>query len=1085
MKYAIGLDIGIASVGYAVIMLDSNDEPCKIVKMGSRIFESAENQKDGSSLAAPRRENRGMRRRLRRKAFRKERIRNLIENSQIMTDEEIDNLFINQKGLTDIYQIRCDSLDRKLDKAEFVRLLIHFSQRRGFKSNRKVDAENKKSEAGALLSAVEKNQSLLKEKGYRTIGEMLYKDEKFSEYKRNKSESYSNTFARQDYLDEIKIIFEKQREFGNIFAKADFESKFIEILFSQRAFDEGPGGNSIYGGNQIEKMLGKCTFEKDQTRAVKATYSFEYFNLLSKVNAIKIISSTGTRDLSADDRNKIIALAFSKNAIHYGSLRKELKLSDSERFNISYGENNMDEVEKKTKFSYLSAYHTFRKKFGEAYIYWSTEKKNDLGYALTVFKNDNKITKYLEERNFSAAEIKDALTLQGFTKTGNLSVKALDKIIPYLEEGMLYNEACQAAGYNFKNDDKALRMILPANPQEAEELNDITNPVVRRTISQTIKVINSIIREYDESPVYVNIELARELSKDFSERKKIEKAQKDNQAVNERIMDRLRNEFGLLQPTGQDLLKLKLWEEQDGVCPYSLNRIEISRLFEIGYVDIDHIIPYSDSFDDTYNNKVLVFSSENRQKGNKIPMQYLSESKKDKFYIWVDNSKLRYRKKKNLLKEKLTEDDLSGFRKRNLQDTQYISTFMLKYLKKYLLTAPNAKNRKNTITAVNGAATAYVRKRWGISKIRANGDAHHAVDAVVIACINQSMIKRISQYSKYHENEYINPDTGEYFDIDRRTGEVLNRFPMPYPYLRQEIEILCSENPTRLLEECPLPNYSVGEEVKPIFVSRMPRRKISGSAHKDTIRKPYKENSVNYSIAKKALTQLKLKNGEIEGYFNPSSDVLLYNALLERLKEFNGNAEEAFKDGFYKPKADGSQGPLVKKVKIMEKATLSVDVHNKTAIADNDSMVRVDVFFVENEGYYLVPIYVADTVKDTLPNKAIVANKSYEYWKQMDDKNFVFSLYPNDLIRIVSKRDMKFSLVNKESTLAKNYITRDTFVYYRKSSISTASITVINHDNTYTIPSLGVKGLLALEKYQIDVLGNITKVNKEKRMGFK
>ena len=103
----------------------------------------------------------------------------------------------------------------------------------------------------------------------------------------------------------------------------------------------------------------------------------------------------------------------------------------------------------------------------------------------------------------------------------------------------------------------------------------------------------------------------------------------------------------------------------------------------------------------------------------------------------------------------------------------------------------------------------------------------------------------------------------------------------------------------------------------------------------------------------------------------------------------------------------------------------------------------------------------------------------------MSDENFLFSLYPNDLIHIVSKKDMTFSLVNKDATLAKNLVTNDIFVYFRKSSISTASITVINHDNTYTIPSLGVKSLLLLEKCQVDVLGNITKSGREKRMGFR
>ena len=342
-----------------------------------------------------------------------------------------------------------------------------------------------------------------------------------------------------------------------------------------------------------------------------------------------------------------------------------------------------------------------------------------------MYKNDNKIISYLTQKGFDDTEISIALTLPSFSKTGNLSVKALEKIIPYLEKGQLYNEACQNAGYNFKADEQCKGKFLPANPETTVELQDLANPVVRRAVSQTIKVINAIIREFDDSPVYVNLELARELSKNFKDRKDIEKSQKENQAAN----------------------------------------------------DIDHIVPYSISFDDTYSNKVLVLSSENRQKGNRLPMQYLSEDKKDAFYLWVDNSRLRNRKKKNLLKETLTEDDLSGFKKRNLQDTQYISRFLLNYLKKYLQLAPNSTDRKNTIVAVNGAATAYVRKRWGISKIRENGDVHHAVDAVVIACITQAMIKRISEYSKYHENEYID-NNGEYFDIDKRTGEMINRFPM-------------------------------------------------------------------------------------------------------------------------------------------------------------------------------------------------------------------------------------------------------------------------------------------------------------------
>lgn len=1098
MKYIIGLDMGITSVGFATMMLDEKDEPCRILRMGSRIFEAAENPKDGASLAAPRRENRSMRRRLRRKRHRKERIRALIVNHGIITAEQINEIYSSNHQLSDIFQIRSEALDRCLSKEEFVRLLIHLSQRRGFKSNRKTDAQEKGSEAGKLLTAVSANHQLMAEKGYRTIGEMLYKDEKFSEHKRNKANDYSNTFARSEYEDEIKAIFRAQQELNNPFATDKLMEDYLVIYLSQRSFDEGPGGKSPYGGNQIEKMIGKCTFEENEKRAAKATYSFEYFNLLSKVNSIKIVSADEKRLLTDAERQTVIGLAFSKNAINYASIRKALHLSEGERFNISYSRSDKtaDDIEKKTKFTYLTAFHTFKKAYGSAFVDWPANKKNRLAYALTAYKNDSSIIAYLTENGFDKTEIEIALTLPTFTKWGNLSEKALNRIIPYLEQGMLYNEACTAAGYNFKADDKCTSIYLPTRAHippehrkrtdqiEAPELDEITNPVVRRAASQTIKVVNALIRERGESPCFVNIELARELGKDKAERSKIEKGQKDNQATNDRIMERLKNEFGLLNPTGQDLIKLKLWEEQDGRCPYSLKPIVIERLFEPGYTDIDHIIPYSLSFDDTYNNKVLVMSSENRQKGNRIPMQYLEGERRDKFWLWVDGSNLRYKKKQNLLKEKLTEDDLSGFKKRNLQDTQYLSSFMLKYLKKYLALSPNSTGRKNTIQAVNGAATAYMRKRWGIQKIRENGDTHHAVDAVVIACVTDGMVKRISEYAKYKETEYQNPDTGEFFDVDKRTGEVVDRFPMPYRWFRDELLMRCSEEPSRVLHDKPLPNYATDEQIAPIFVSRMPKHKVKGSAHKETIRKPYEQDGQKYTISKVPLTSLKLKNGEIENYFNPGSDTLLYDALKERLLSFGGDAKKAFAQPFHKPKSDGTPGPVVKKVKLKERATLSVPVQQNTAVADNGSMVRVDVFFVEGEGYYLVPIYVADTVSNTLPNRAIIAGKTYDLWKEMNDQYFFFSLYPNDMIRVVSAKDIKLTIANKESTLPNSMTCRETFLYYKGTDISTGAITAVTHDNTYKLRGLGVKTLRKIEKYTVDVLGNIQRVKAETRTRF-
>ena len=79
---------------------------------------------------------------------------------------------------------------------------------------------------------------------------------------------------------------------------------------------------------------------------------------------------------------------------------------------------------------------------------------------------------------------------------------------------------------------------------------------------------------------------------------------------------------------------------------------------------------------------------------------------------------------------------------------------------------------------------------------------------------------------------------------------------------------------------------------------------------------------------------------------------------------------------------------------------------------------------------------------------------------------------------------MSFSLVNKDSTLPDKMLCHDCMVYYVSTGIANATVSVINHDNTYKIDSLGVKTLPLIEKYQVDVLGNITKVQKEKRQGF-
>ena len=697
----------------------------------------------------------------------------------------------------------------------------------------------------------------------------------------------------------------------------------------------------------------------------------------------------------------------------------------------------------------------------------SREQLDAAGAALTNPENEDKLREALKQAEFEPLEIEALLTLPSFAGYGHISVKACRKLIPYLEQGMNYNDACQAAGYDFQgrqNGEKA--QFLPAS---TEEMEDITSPVVRRAVAQTIKVVNAIIREQGESPVSIHLELAREMNKNFQQRSELDKAMRDNSAENERLMKELNELFPGRTVTGQDLVKYRLWKEQDGRCAYSIQPLELDKVITVsGYAEVDHIIPYSISFDDRRTNKVLVLASENRQKGNRLPLQYLQGKRRDDFIVYTKANVKNFRKRQNLLKERLSEEDGKGYIQRNLQDTQYIAVFMLNYIRNHLAFADCSGAGKRRVVAVNGAVTAFLRKRWGLGKVRADGDLHHAVDAAVIACTTQGMIKRVSDFCKRAETTAVRNE----------------HFPEPWPHFRDELTQRLSACPQEDLMKINPVYYATVDisSIQPVFVSRMPRHKVTGAAHEETIRSQVNEQ---YTAVRKSITELSLdKDGKIKDYFNPSSDTLLYEALKKRLTEFGGNAKKAFAEPFYKPRADGTPGAQVRKVKVVAKMNNTIPVRSGGGVAKGGNMIRIDVYYVPGDGYYWVPIYVADTVRPELPNKAVLRGKSMEDWKEMKEENFLFSLYDNDLILVEREEPINFSLVNSDSTLPNKFSVKKVLVYYKSGNISNAAIKVETHDGAYVFEGMTFGTVRKIQKYQVDILGNYVPVKKEKRQTF-
>lgn len=1061
-----------------------------------------------------------------------ERIRWLFEDEGLIRAEEFMKRY-QTPGLPDVYELRYEGLDRKLSDEEFAQVLYHLAKHRGFRSTRK--AELKEGDNGKVLKATEENRKRMEEKGYRTVGEMIYLDDDFRtlcewEKKgyvltpRNKPDDYKHTMLRALLEDEVKVLFEAQRKLGNDKASEELEAKYLDIMLSQRSFDMGPGLQadgtpSPYAMKGFQERMGKCTFEKEEYRAAKATYTAELFVALQKINHLKLTNMDGkTRLLEKEEREIILEMLQSKKEVKYAAVRKKLNLPQDVLFKaLTYNvKNNQDAIiedrikkTENTTFVSMSNTYEYRKRLG-SYLDTLSEKEqhelfDKIGTILTCYKNDDSRMEEFQKIDLEPEIAKGLLDLTP-AKTQRLSIKAMKKILPYLMDGLTYDKACEQAGYDFRNETVGVKSKLLKGEHIIDTINEITNPVVKRSVSQTVKVVNAIIEKYG-SPQAINIELAREMSKNRQERDNIEKKIKENQVRNESAKKAVQ-ELGISMPKGQDILKYRLWMEQDGVCIYTGEKIPLERLFEGGY-DIDHILPYSITFDDSFQNKVLVTSKANREKGNRIPFKYLGKDVDVwNHYVTRVNAQIKdYRKRQKLLKKEFTQEERAEFKKRNLNDTKYITTVVHDMLLHNLEFAPYSRSdKKKKVIAVNGVVTDYLKKRWGLPKKDRSTHTHHAMDAVVVACCTDGMIHKISRSTQYREILYRGKFKPTYQPMDSETGELLDieelsrekwdelygaQIPRPWQCFKEELEIRMGEDPQNFIEThkdvSQMLQYpdELQKDLHSIFVSKMSKHKITGTAHKDTVKsmRHYEDGGEffegsGYVLSRTPLEKLKLKNGEIENYYNKESDLLLYNALKNRLQEFDGNAKKAFEQPFYKPKADGTPGPIVRKVKLYEKMTIGVPLNGGQGIASNDGMVRVDVFR-ENEKYYFVPVYISDVVKGQLPMKAVKPNKPYSQWKEMKDENFLFSLYSRDLIEFVHPTGKKAKGVHGEEIILKKAM-----VYYLGANIHTASFSGEAHDGSYEFEGLGVQSLKELKKYHVDVLGNISEIKQEKRMGF-
>lgn len=1080
MKYSLGLDIGTTSIGWAVIDLENK----RIHDVGVRIFEKPEDPQSGKSLAEPRRTARSTRRRLKRRKQRLNALKTFFVTHDLLTREEIEQL-LSPNNHYDPYEIRARAVAEKVSTPELFLALYHITKRRGYKSNRK-SLEEKDTEGSRVLSALSDNAQLLAR--YPSVGAALHTDAKFSSRQRNKRDDYTNSFGRANFLDEAKAIIVKQRHEGLQLS----DEAIDELLFANERNGDYSGIFSqrpFMTKELIQKMRGTCEFESSEPRAPRASYSFELFRLAQNLSHLRIVIDGDVRGLTHAEISKIVERAKDKKSLTYSTIRDQLGRKNDANFSFARGMiRGKIKPDDKTggegnKFDELTAYHAIKSALKDSPGDWGrVESDNNLideiGEVLTINKDDNSLRSGLLSLALSEDAIASLLKLN-FSGFGHLSIKALRNITPHLLAGDNYDAAVEKAGYKFSQNLSGHKTKLP--PLNESESQQITNPVVKRAVSQTIKVVNAIIRKYG-LPTRIGIEAAGDLAKNFRERNDIKKSQDDNADYNERLKNRLTNEFNVVTPTGLQITKFKLYQQQNGKCMYSGKPLDLNRLFaDERYGEIDHIIPFSRCGNDSLNNKALVLTEENQNKGNLTPFEAWgnNDAKWAAYEARVKATVLPFAKKDRLLaKNPPTEE----WNVRALNDTRYISKFLRGYFRDNLKFAEfeDYKGNQRVITPT-GPITSYLRRIWHVGgKSREDNNLHHAADACIIASVDQGTIQKVSSLNKYYELFY-GTDRDEI--TDKLTGEIVHRGSVeqhiadvqPWEDFGKEVRIRTAlyTSPDQLHDDLSgIESYDEAflKSTMPIFVSRMPKRSGTGATNKETIRSPkivegYENDRCESTIARKqrvALGSIKLK--DLKDSPIRETDPKLYDILKKRLEDNGDDPKKAFTEPVYKPTKSGERGNIVRSIKVYDTMNSKTGfyINDGRAFVNNGSMARLDVYQKANKKgkieHFFVPVYTHQIPLEKHGQKITKILPEPKGFTDVDGTfTKVTTLFPNDYVRVF------FSNRIEEG-------------YYVMYGVTVGQMVLIPHHSAdksqRSLRSISPRSAVSIERHDISILGD-------------
>ena len=821
------MDLGVSSIGAALI--EQDEDSTSIKKLAVRIipedpdFHGKFYSGQTASKNAERTLRRGARRNNQRFKKRRDKLCRILKDNG-MYDPDL----LHIDALT-LYGLRARAAEKKIQLSELGRVFLHLNQKRGFLSNRKSQtAEENTTEFKKKIAQLEENR------GGKTIGQQLYQE--LLEAKNSWDSRLRNrTYLRSSYKQEFDRIWTVQSKFHSELTggpnKKNNKHSLYRTLRDLTIYFQRPLKSQKH-------LLNNCPFEPYYKVVPKSSPLFEIFRIYQRINDLEWKMPDGTRHRPTNEQKKSLF-----NALFYGhKLNKSYKLPAS-KIKTILGFKSRDKIY--LNFNELDGSRTYKLlhqslldagiENPEEYLSYDPFAPDEKGglcelwhITYSIPDPDHVINSLIRRYGFSK-EIATYLAenIAYPQDYGSLSSRAIKKLLPHLQEGKTYSEACDLAGYDHSGYKTELDQLKFLEPVEQKSLR---NPVVEQVLNQLVHVVNQMIHIYGR-PDEIRVELARELRNCAKARNRISRSINLNKKRNQSIRERLKSEHDYKVVNGRDIKRYKLWEETDQMCLYCRKLIKRTDLLN-GGADIEHIIPKSRSFDNSLHNYIIAHRGCNAEKGQQTAYDFMYAKGEKAFDQYTEIINRLYNNGKGAISRRKFdnllcsgEDIPSDFVERMKKDTQYIAKKSIAMLKTI---CPNTYSTSGQITDL-------LRDEWQIKRIlqelhfpiyhkigqtesktikRSDGSykdikiikdwskrddhRHHAVDALICALTDQKIIFKLNNLNKIfqlkrdelpsEELAELKKSLGKNWDLKQFVDDKAIRFPCPIKDLRNELK---------------------------------------------------------------------------------------------------------------------------------------------------------------------------------------------------------------------------------------------------------------------------------------------------------